>query len=395
MTKYKNINIHPLSSASKERNYLLSYNGRYYEVSLPLVELILKLKENDNEEEAINSYIKMKEGKYTIEQTREFIQQFISPIFTSLPLKSSFIYSKEILSKENIDFFSNTFRYLFKRNLIIITLIIAVILDFNFFMMTKDLLIINSKANFYLILGLLVFMLISSFFHELGHASACKYYDIKHGGIGFGLYLNFPVLYTDVTEIWTLSRSQRCVVNIAGVYFQCFILIALHVIFIITNNDILSYLILIINFGFIMTLNPFFKFDGYWIASDLLGVPNLRARSKELFSYCYKRICKQQITQIPYLLQIHSKEKYGLLIYSIVVNLFMAFYFFYIIPSFLYRFISTFPDAINELILYLSNGMTPPFALLRNMGSQLLFLGLIGYLFYNLLRPLIKRYAKQ
>lgn len=395
MTKYKNINIHPLSSASKERNYLLSYNGRYYEVSLPLVELILKLKENDNEEEAINSYIKMKEGKYTIEQTREFIQQFISPIFTSLPLKSSFIYSKEILSKENIDFFSNTFRYLFKRNLIIITLIIAVILDFNFFMMTKDLLIINSKANFYLILGLLVFMLISSFFHELGHASACKYYDIKHGGIGFGLYLNFPVLYTDVTEIWTLSRSQRCVVNIAGVYFQCFILIALHVIFIITNNDILSYLILIINFGFIMTLNPFFKFDGYWIASDLLGVPNLRARSKELFSYCYKRICKQQITQIPYLLQIHPKEKYGLLIYSIVVNLFMAFYFFYIIPSFLYRFISTFPDAINELILYLSNGMTPPFALLRNMGSQLLFLGLIGYLFYNLLRPLIKRYVKQ
>ena len=54
-----------------------------------------------------------------------------------------------------------------------------------------------------------------------------------------------------------------------------------------------------------------------------------------------------------------------------------------------------FPDAVNELILYLSNGMTPPFVLLRNIGTQLLFMGLVGYLFWNLIRPLIKKYARQ
>ena len=115
----------------------------------------------------------------------------------------------------------------------------------------------------------------------------------------------------------------------------------------------------------------------------------------ELISYYYRRIRKRSITSIPYLLQIRPIEKYGLLAYSIVVNFFMGFYFFYIIPSFLYRFVSTFPDAVNELILYLSNGMTPPFVLLRNIGTQLLFMGLIGYLFWNILRPLIKRYVKQ
>ena len=104
---------------------------------------------------------------------------------------------------------------------------------------------------------------------------------------------------------------------------------------------------------------------------------------------------KQSITQKPYLLQIRPAAKYGLLIYSIVVNLFMGFYFFYIIPNFLYRFVSTFPDAVNELILYLSNRMTPPFALLRNIGSQLLFLALIGYLFWKLAQPLLKRYVKK
>ena len=245
-----------------------------------------------------------------------------------------------------------------------------------------------------MIVGLLVFMLLSSFFHELGHASACKHFGVQHGGIGFGLYLTFPVLYTDVTEVWKLNRIQRCVVNIAGVYFQSYWLIGLLIGFFLTGNDILRYLILIMNFGFLMTLNPFFKFDGYWIASDLLGVPNLRARSKELLNYWYKRMCKQSITQKPYLLQIRPAAKYGLLIYSIVVNLFMGFYFFYIIPSFLYRFVSTFPDAVNELILYLSNGMTPPFALLRNIGSQLLFLALIGYLFWKLAQPVLKRYVK-
>ena len=275
-----------------------------------------------------------------------------------------------------------------------IILLITLVLDIRFFIGTQDLLQFNNKVNIYLIFGLLIFMLVSSFFHELGHASACKYFKVQHGGIGFGLYLTFPVLYTNVTEAWKLNRLQRCIVNIAGVYFQCYILIALLVAFFITENDILRYLILIMNFGFLMTLNPFFKFDGYWIASDLLGVPNLRARSKELLNYWYKRMRKQSITQKPYLLQIRPAAKYGLLIYSIVVNLFMGFYFFYIIPSFLYRFVSTFPDAVNELILYLSNGMTPPFALLRNIGSQLLFLALIGYLFWKLAQPVLKRYVK-
>ncbi|MDM8310432.1 hypothetical protein QUW31_14815, partial [Phocaeicola barnesiae] len=218
------------------------------------------------------------------------------------------------------------------------------------------------------------FMLGSSFFHELGHASACKYFGVRHGGIGFGLYLNFPVLYTDVTEVWKLKRGERCVVNLAGVYFQSWWLIILLVAFLMTGNDILRYLILVMNLGFAMTLNPFFKFDGYWMASDLLGVPNLRQRSLELLGYIWKKLRKEPEGKRPYLLQIRPLERYGLLVYSVVVNLFMGFYFLYVIPTFLYRFVQTFPDAVNELILYLSNRMMPPFALLRNIGMQLVFL---------------------
>ena len=395
MHKYSEITIHQkLSASTQEQRVLLSCGGQYYEASQPIVELVEELKCHETEEEAIAAYAEKKAGKYTPEQVRIVIDKFITPLFTPKEKKHSFLYEKELFSAAAIDKFSDAFRFLFNRWYMLAVLLVAVALDAWFFFHTPDLLLFNNKVNVYLVVGLLAFMLGSSFFHELGHASACKYFGVRHGGIGFGLYLNFPVLYTDVTEVWKLDRKQRCVVNLAGVYFQSYWLIILLLAFFLTGNDIVRYLILIMNLGFVMTLNPFFKFDGYWIASDLLGVPNLRQRSLELIGYVWKKMRKIPEGKRPYLLQIRPLERFGLLVYSVVVNFFMGFYFLYVIPTFLYRFVQTFPDAVNELILYLSNRMVPPFALLRNIGMQVVFISLIGYLVYKLVTPFVKRHVR-
>lgn len=395
MNKYSDITIHQkLSASTQEQRVLLSCGGQYYEASQPIVELVEELKCHETEEEAIAAYAEKKAGKYTPEQVRIVIDKFITPLFTPKEKKHSFLYEKELFSAAAIDKFSDAFRFLFNRWYMLVVLLVAVALDAWFFFHTPDLLLFNNKVNVYLVVGLLAFMLGSSFFHELGHASACKYFGVRHGGIGFGLYLNFPVLYTDVTEVWKLDRKQRCVVNLAGVYFQSYWLIILLLAFFLTGNDIVRYLILIMNLGFVMTLNPFFKFDGYWIASDLLGVPNLRQRSLELIGYVWKKMRKIPEGKRPYLLQIRPLERFGLLVYSVVVNFFMGFYFLYVIPTFLYRFVQTFPDAVNELILYLSNRMVPPFALLRNIGMQVVFISLIGYLVYKLVTPFVKRHVR-
>lgn len=396
MNIYKHIIIHQkLSTSTQEQRMLISYDGQYYEVSQGIIELVEVLQQHETESEAITFYCEKKKGKYTPEQVKGIIDKFVIPLFTPKISKRSFLYEKELFSAQAIDKFSYAFRFLFFHWYMLAVLIIALILDICFFVHTPNLLLFNNKVNIYMIIGLFAFILGSSFFHELGHASACKYFGIQHGGIGFGLYLNFPVLYTDVTEVWKLKRGQRCVVNLAGVYFQSYWLILLLVAFFVTGNDMLRYLILIMNLGFVMTLNPFFKFDGYWIASDLLGVPNLQQHSLELFSYMWNKLKKRPIKQLPYLLQIRRLERYGLLVYSVVVNLFMGYYFLYIIPTFLYRFVQTFPDAVNELILYLSNQMIPPFALLRNIGMQLIFLGLIVYLIYKSIIPLLKRHGRK
>lgn len=396
MKPYSDINIHHYFSSSVQKDkYLLSYNGQYYEASHAIVELIEELQQHEEKEAAIRAYIQKKKGKYTQEQIQEVVVKSIDTIFRAIPKKRTFIYEKELFSAVTIDKFSDIFCFLFHKAYMAVILMGMLVLNVCFFLTTPDLLLFNGKVNIYMMAGLLVFMITSSFFHELGHASACKYFGVRHGGIGFGLYLNFPVLYTDVTEVWRLTRTQRCVVNIAGVYFQSYLLIALLLAFLVTKNDILRYLILIMNLGFVVTLNPFFKFDGYWIASDLLGVPNLRQRSLELLVYLYRYVNRIQIDRKPYLLQIRPLEKYCLLIYSLAVNFFMGFYFCYVIPMFLYRFVRTFPDAVNELILYLSNRMAPPFALLRNISMQMLFFALIAYLFYRIINTFTKRYAKK
>ena len=385
MKEYEDIHIQTFSSASDEARYLIGCRGQYYEAGVVVANLITTLKEYGTEDEAIKAFLRNNNNRYTIEQIRDAIKKYIAPMQENKGGVKQFLYQKEILSAGYVDRFSDALKLLFNKYIMVSVIFVALTLDAVFFLTTKDLLTFSNKVNAYTIIGLLLFMLASSFFHELGHASACKRFGIKHGGIGFGLYLNFPVLYTDVTEVWKLDRSRRCVVNIAGVYFQLMCIIPIIVCFMLTDSDVLRYMIIIMNFGFVMTLNPFFKFDGYWMASDILGVPNLRQRSKEIIRYYINKLRRRSIGEMPYMQQMKKKAKWGFAVYAIVVNLFMAYYFLYVLPLFIYNFALSFPMEAKQLIMYLANNVTPPFALLRNIGAQMLFFALIAYMVYNVL----------
>lgn len=390
MEHYKQIHIQPLASASVQKRFLLVCNGRHYEAGTPMADLIRCLQQEATREKAVAAFIEKQKGVFSYAQVEDVITRLIQPMFAddAKPRKRTFLYERELFSASVIDRFSDACSFLFRKTVMFPLMIAVLAADICFFCITDNLLTFNGSANAYMVIGMLIFMVASSLFHELGHASACKHFGIRHGGIGFGLYLNFPVLYTDVTEVWRLRRTDRCIVNLAGVYFQMYILLAVLALFYATGSDTLRYMILTLNLGFIMTLNPFFKFDGYWIASDVLGIPNLRNRSKELLNYLYSRIRGRAESERPYLLQTNRLGRYGLLVYTVVVNLFMGYYFFYILPKFMVNFVASFPDEIHQLVLYLSNGMAPSFALLRNIFMQLVLLGLVGFMLYNVIRKL-------
>jgi putative peptide zinc metalloprotease protein len=231
--------------------------------------------------------------------------------------------------------------------------------------------------------------------HELGHASACRHFKVEHGGVGFGLYLTFPVFYTDVSETWKLKRRERIIVNMAGIYFQLIMLIPFFLIYFLTSNTVLKWFLLTVNFNLFVTLNPFFKFDGYWIISDLLGVPNLRKRSGELISYFFKKMFHYKTDKSLYLFRIKNKERVALIIYTVIVNLFFGFYFFFLIPTFVYRFYTSFPLLVEQLIYRLSSRQTVGFGLIQSILVQLLFMALIVYFLVRMFKPVLSKFFKR
>ncbi len=388
---YNQIQISPFHSASGEERYLLSNGNNFYETGAPLVDLLMALQRNPIENLAIEEYIALSGGKYTHSQIKNVIEKHIAPLFVDKPKKRTFLYERELLDAGKIDSFSDKLSFLFSPVAMTAVFAIGLLLDIYYFATASNLLVFNNSAGLYTIGFLLAFAVFSSFFHELGHAAACKHFGIKHGAIGFGLYLNFPVLYTDVTRVWTLERRQRCVVNIAGVYFQFLLLIPILGVLLLTGNDICRYIVLIMNLGLVMTLNPFFKFDGYWLMTDILGVANLRQRSNELLGYLFAKIRRAEITKTPYLLTLKPVAKIGFLVYSLIVNVFMGYYFLYIIPKFLYGFITEFPHQIQQLVIFTASRVSVPFSLIRNIGSQLLFFALIAYMIWNIVKSLKKK----
>ena len=68
-----------------------------------------------------------------------------------------------------------------------------------------------------LITGLTI---VAGVFHETGHATAARFGGARPGAMGAGIYLVWPVFYTDVTDSYRLSRAGRLRVDLGGVYFN-------------------------------------------------------------------------------------------------------------------------------------------------------------------------------
>jgi len=133
------------------------------------------------------------------------------------------------------------------------------------------------------VLGYFIFSIFSRLVHEFGHASACEKFGIKAGNIGFGFYLFMPVFYADVSDAWLLTPRKRIIINAAGMYFQLLLSCAMVAIFFMTGNRWVLYASLFNILGFLPNVNPFVRYDGYWIIADWLEVNNLMSKSREKF----------------------------------------------------------------------------------------------------------------
>jgi len=129
-----------------------------------------------------------------------------------------------------------------------------------------------------LLLMMLGLVILSAAFHECGHATACKYGGATPGAMGAGIYIVFPAFYTDVTDAYRLGKAGRLRTDLGGVYFNTIFILATAGAYALTGFEPLLLMIPLQHLEIIHQFLPFIRLDGYYIVSDLTGVPDMFAR---------------------------------------------------------------------------------------------------------------------
>ena len=124
--------------------------------------------------------------------------------------------------------------------------------------------------------------------HEFGHGLSCKHFGGECHAMGVMLLVFSPCLYCDVSDSWMLkSKWQRIAIGAAGMYIEVVISAIAIYIWWNTQSGLIHHLCL--NIFFVTTIttviwnaNPLMRFDGYYMMSDFLEIPNLRPKADRL-----------------------------------------------------------------------------------------------------------------
>lgn len=132
------------------------------------------------------------------------------------------------------------------------------------------------------LLLLMVFGLVvlATALHEIGHATATRYGGGKPGVMGAGIYIVWPAFYTDVTDAYRLDRKGRLRTDLGGVYFNALFVLGVAGVYFVTGFEPILVLAIVQHFQIFQQLLPLLRLDGYYILSDLTGVPDLFMRIK-------------------------------------------------------------------------------------------------------------------
>lgn len=121
--------------------------------------------------------------------------------------------------------------------------------------------------------------------HEMGHALTAKRYGCRVPTMGLAFLVMWPVAYTDTNEVWKLARrEQRLAVAGAGIMTELMIACWATLAWLwLPEGGPQQVAFLLSTTTWITTLainaSPFMRFDGYFLLSDYLGLPNLHNRS--------------------------------------------------------------------------------------------------------------------
>lgn len=137
-------------------------------------------------------------------------------------------------------------------------------------------------------------LLVLKLLHELGHAYAATARGCVVSSMGIAFMLGAPMPYTDVTDAWKMSaRRDRMAIDLAGVSVELAVAaLATFAWVFLPDGPMRAVAFAFATTGWVMSLminlNPFMRFDGYFVLADWLNVPNLQPRAFALARWCLR-----------------------------------------------------------------------------------------------------------
>lgn len=131
--------------------------------------------------------------------------------------------------------------------------------------------------------------------HEFGHGLACKRFGGECHEMGFMLLVLTPCLYCNVSDSWTLpNKWQRAAIGAAGMYVELILATIATFVWWNTQPGMLNQLALqMMTICSVSTVlfngNPLLRFDGYYILSDIMEIPNLQQKSSAALTDLLKK----------------------------------------------------------------------------------------------------------
>lgn len=197
--------------------------------------------------------------------------------------------------------------------------------------------------------------------HEFGHGFSCKHFGGECHEIGVMILVLTPCLYCNVSDSWLLpNKWHRAAIGAAGMYIEVVMASVATFVWWFTEPGLVNHVALQVMFicsvsTILFNGNPLLRYDGYYILSDILEIPNLRQKSSQILQRMMSKWCLGlELPENPFLPQRNR------LLFAL-----------YTVASSIYRWV-----VVLSIMLFL-NKVFEPYGL-KILGQLIMMAGMFG-----------------
>jgi putative peptide zinc metalloprotease protein len=178
--------------------------------------------------------------------------------------------------------------------------------------------------------------------HELGHGLTCKHFGGEVHEVGVMVLVFTPYFFVNVTDSWVMpKRSHRILISAAGIYVELILAAFATFLWAVVQPGLLQQMLYnIMWIASVSTIffnaNPLMRFDGYYIATDWMEVPNLSVKARTYIGHQVKKLLFGKDIQEPGLARLPLPKRRFWLFYLYAIGSYLyGYYIIYKISAFM------------------------------------------------------------